>query len=315
MDTHMKLSIAPIALHHYFDTDKDQRTILEIVKECGFTCVDYDIKADYLNGDYEEHAQRLRKNLAELGMSAPQGHAPIQNPFETGDGTDVEIFLRALDFCKIAGIPQVVIHSCEIKGASREEFIEKNVDFYRRLIPCMEKTGVCVLLENIGHYEQDYYLRNGMELRELIDRIDHPMFGACWDVGHANLFWKKDCEQYSSVVALGDKLKALHVHDNAGYFEKSHRHHRIDMHTIPYFSLYDSVNYDALIQGLIDIGYQGTFNFEVNVPVKTVRYSFEYQGEIVRKLEKLPIDLLKQMNVLLYNIGKHMLETYGIYEE
>jgi hypothetical protein len=87
------------------------------------------------------------------------------------------------------------------------------------------------------------------------------------------------------------------------------------MHTIPYFSLYDSVNYDALIQGLIDIGYKGTFNFEVNVPVKTVRYSFEYQGEIVRKLEKLPIDLLKQMNMLLYNIGKHMLDTYGIYEE
>ena len=79
-------------------------------------------------------------------------------------------------------------------------------------------------------------------------------------------------------------------------------------------SLYDSVNYDALIQGLIDIGYQGTFNFEVNVPVKTVRYSFEYQGEIVRKLEKLPLDLMKQYTSLLYNIGKFMLETYGIFE-
>ena len=311
----MKLSIAPIALHHYFDTDKDQRTILEIVRECGFTCVDYDIKEDYLNGDYAAHAKRLSENLAELGMTAPQGHAPIKNPFENGDGTDIEIFCRALDFCKIAGIPQVVIHSFEFKGASREEFIEKNATFYRRLIPYMEKSGVSVLLENIGHYEQEYYLRNGQELRELIDAIGHPMFGACWDVGHANLFWKKDCEQYSSIVALGDKLKAIHVHDNAGYFEKSHRHHRIDMHTIPYFSLYDSVNYDALIQGLIDIGYRGTFNFETNVPVKTVRYSFEYQGEIVRKLEKLPMDLVKQIHTLLYNIGKYMLEAYDIYEE
>lgn len=310
----MKLSIAPIALHHYFDTDKDQRTILEIMRESGFTCIDYDIKADYLNGDYVTHAKRLRKNLEELGMTAPQSHAPIVNPFENGDGTDVEIFKRALDFCKIVGIPQIVIHSCEFKGASREEFIEKNVSFYRQLIPTMEETGVCVLLENIGTYEQDYYLWNGQDLRTLIDAIGHPMFGACWDVGHANLFWKKDCEQYSSIIALGDKLKALHVHDNAGYFEKSHRHHRIDMHTIPYFSLYDSVNYDALIQGLIDIGYEGTFNFETNVPVKTVRYSFEYQGEIVRKLEKLPMDLVKQIHTLLYHIGKHMLETYGIYE-
>ena len=310
----MKLSRAPIALNHYFDTDKDQRTILEIVKDCGFTCVDYEIKNAYLDGDYREHAKRLRQNLSELGMTAPQAHAPIYSPFENGDGTDIEVFIKSLDFCKIAGIPQVVVHSCEIKGASREEFTEANVRFYRSLIPYMEETGVCVLLENIGHYEQDYYLRNGADLRALIDAIDHPMFGACWDVGHANLNWKKDCEQYSSIVALGDKLKALHVHSNSGYFEKSHRHHRIDMHTIPYMSLYDSVNYDALIQGLIDVGYRGTFNFEINAPVKTVRYSFEYKGEIVRKLEKLPMDLFKQFNVLIYNIGKYMLETYGVYE-
>lgn len=310
----MKLSIAPIALHHYFDTDKEQRTILELVSECGFTCIDYDIKADYLNGDYKEHATRLRRNLEELGMTANQAHAPIINPFENGDGTDVDIFRRAIEFCKIAGISQVVIHSCKIAGADREEFIAKNVSFYRQLIPCMEENGVWVLLENIGHYGEEFYLWNGQDLRALIDAIDHPMFGACWDVGHANLFWKKDCDQYSSVVALGDKLKALHVHDNAGYFEKSHRHHRIDMHTIPYFSLYDSVNYDALIQGLIDIGYEGTFNFETNVPVKPVRYSFEYNGEIVRTLEKLPMDLVKQIHTLLYNIGKYMLDTYGIYE-
>ena len=92
----MKLSIAPIALHHYFDTDKDQRTILEFVRECGFTCVDYDIKADYLNGDYKAHAKRLRDNLAELGMTAPQGHAPIQNPFAYAANDVVLIILWTL---------------------------------------------------------------------------------------------------------------------------------------------------------------------------------------------------------------------------
>ncbi|MBR7162309.1 MAG: sugar phosphate isomerase/epimerase [Clostridia bacterium] len=309
----MKLSIAPIALNHYFDTDQEQRTILEFFRDCGYTCVDYEIRMPYIQDDEQLHAKRLRETLAELGMTAPQAHAPIVDPFDP-ESDHLTVFRRSLEFCKIVGIPWVVIHAGEVKGATKEEFQAANREFYRSLIPYMEETGVGVLLENIGHYEQDYYLKNGAELRELIDVLDHPMFGACWDVGHANLNWKKDCEQYSSVVALGDKLKALHVHSNAGYFEKSHRHHRIDMHGLPYMSLYDSVNYDALIQGLIDIGYEGTFNFEVNVPVKTVRYSFEYKGEIVRKLEKLPLDLAKQYNVLLYNIGKYMLETYGIFE-
>lgn len=309
----MKLSVSPIVLHHYFDTDKEQRIILETYRDCGFTHVDYDIKLDYIQDDEQLHAKELRKNLAELGMTASQAHAPIVNPFDpTVD--HLTIFRRSLEFCQIVGIPYVVIHSGEVPNGTREEFWEANTAFYRSLIPYMEATGVGVLLENIGHYEQKYYLKNGEELREMIDRLDHPMFGACWDVGHANLYWKKDCEQYSSIIALGDKLKAIHAHSNSGYFEKSHRHHRIDTHGFPYMSLYDSVNYDALIQGLIDIGYQGTFNFEVNVPVKTVRYSFEYQGEIVRKLEKLPLDLMKQYTSLLYNIGKFMLETYGIFE-
>jgi sugar phosphate isomerase/epimerase len=231
-----------------------------------------------------------------------------------GEVDYMEMYKRSLHFCQIVGIPQVVIHAGCVPENTKEEFMASNIAFYRSMIPFMEETGVMILLENIGHYADSYYVRNGAELRELIDALDHPMFGACWDVGHANLYNKKDCEQYSSVVALGDKLKALHVHDNCGYFEKSYRHHRIDMHTIPYVSLYASVNYDALMQGLVDIGYKGTFNFETNAPVPPVRFSFEYEGEIVRKLEKLPIPLWKQMNILLYDIGKFMLETYGLYE-
>ena len=48
----MKLSLAPISLDRYFDADKDQRTILELTRDCGFTCVDYDVKMKYLEGDY-----------------------------------------------------------------------------------------------------------------------------------------------------------------------------------------------------------------------------------------------------------------------
>ena len=43
----MKLSLAPISLDRYFDTDKDMRTILELTRDCGFTYIDYDIKVKF----------------------------------------------------------------------------------------------------------------------------------------------------------------------------------------------------------------------------------------------------------------------------
>jgi hypothetical protein len=107
---------------------------------------------------------------------------------------------------------------------------------------------------------------------------------------------------------------ALHVHDNCAYFEPSYRHHRIDMHTTPFATQYASVNYDALLQGLVDIGYKGTFNFEVLTMTRSIRPAFTYNGEVVRTLEKPPIFLWKQAQTLLYNTGKYMLECYGLFE-
>ena len=137
----MKLSLAPISLHHYFDTDKEKRTILELVRECGFTCIDYDVKKEYLEGDFEAHAMALRKNMEELGMYAGQAHAPILDPFDP-QSNHLEYFRKSLVFCQIAVIRHIVIHAGAVKGNTREEFFENNTAFYRSLIPFAEKTGV-----------------------------------------------------------------------------------------------------------------------------------------------------------------------------
>jgi len=67
---------------------------------------------------------------------------------------------------------------------------------------------------------------------------------------------------------------------------------------------------------LKDIGYQGTFNFETIAPAHAKnRPEFVYSGEVVRILEKLPISVWKMFNTSLYEMGKFMLESYGLYEE
>ncbi len=308
----MKLSFANFPIEHINAYANDEAGGLKLIRECGFTCTDFNITVGHLGDDFEERAEALKKTLAEIGMTAPQAHAPIVNPLDPQNTDYMTIFERSLRFCEIVGIPMVVIHAGTVKGNTREEYFEKNVAFYRALIPAAEKTGVMVLLENIGHAADDNYLRTGADLREMIDLVDHPLFCACWDTGHGNL---NKQNLYETIITLGDKLKALHVHDNCAYFEPSYRHHRIDMHTTPFATQYASVNYDALLQGLIDIGYQGTFNFEVLTMTRSIRPSFTYNGEVVRTLEKPPVFLWKQAQTLLYNTGKYMLECYNLFEE
>ena len=311
----MKLSLSNFPLEFFYDIETQQLEMLEAIRECGYTCTDYNVRMEYLDERLEERAQQLKELLEKCGMEAPQSHAPGLDPFNPPEGVDVyDAYYKCLKFCQIAGIPNIVIHSLCRKGNTKEEFMEMNIEFYRNLIPAMEETGVEILIENIGHYMDAYYLKDGAAIMELINALDHPMFGACWDAGHANLYRAADCSQYDSIIALGDKLKALHIHDNCSYFEPSHRHHRIDMHTMPFATQYCCINYDGLLQGLKDINYQGTYNFEVMSATRSIRPSFTYNGEVVRTLEFFPIHLWKMAHTYLYEIGKYMLETYDVFE-
>lgn len=307
----MKLSFANFPIEYTDELGNDELGGLKVIRECGFTCTDFNITQAHIGEDLVARAELLKAELLECGMTAPQAHAPIINPFDPEKTDAIPSYERSLRFCQIVGIPTCVVHAGSIKGNTREEYYENNVAFYRSLIPVAEETGVMILVENIGHAGDDNFLRTGADVREMIDRIDHPLFGACWDTGHGNL---NKQNLYETIITLGDKLMALHVHDNCAYFEPSYRHHRIDMHTTPFATQYASVNYDALLQGLVDIGYKGTFNFEVLTMTRSIRPAFTYNGEVVRTLEKPPIFLWKQAQTLLYNTGKYMLECYGLFE-
>ncbi len=307
----MKLSFADFPLDYFPDIAEDMPARLRCIRECGFTCIDLNVSCKYLGDGLDIRAEALKRELSLLGMSAEQAHAPIVNPFDNS-ADHMQIYLQTLEFCKTAGIPQVVIHAGAVKGNTREEYFENNTLFYRSLIPFAEKTGVKILVENIGHAADDNYLLYGADICEMLERIDHPLFAACWDTGHGNLNRQ---DVYKTIIMLGDKLCALHVHDNCAYFEPSHRHHRIDMHTTPYATQYASVNYDALLQGLCDVGYKGTFNFEVLTMTRAIRPDFVREGKVVRTLEQPPLSLWIKANTLLYETGKYMLKAYGLLEE
>lgn len=316
----MKLSLSSSTVAPYLKGGADPRDVYRVFRETGFRCVDFEIGAAMMGDDPAKAGVFWRELLDSCDLTVTQTHAPMPNPFrdEASFAPAKASAENALRFCQGAGFSNTVVHPGARSGNTREEFFENNVAFYRSLIPVAEETGVTILVENIGHYMDPYFLWSASDLVEMIERIDHPAFAACWDIGHANHFeyLHANGSPYDSLQTLGDRLVAIHAHENVGFFPDPNPRKRVDMHMMPYSSGYSTVNWDAVLQGLKDANYRGTFNFESNTPAP-LRNSpeFRYNGEVVRTLEKVPLSVWKAVTASLYEIGRFMLETYGLFEE
>ena len=143
----------------------------------------------------------------------------------------------------------------------------------------------------------------GADFNELRERLgNHPLFGCCWDVGHANV---QGVDQYKCIMEMGDGLMAVHIHDNDG---------RRDLHLQPYSG---NTGYDAILNGLLDIGFKGCFTLEAfSLPVAQSfcfcrRKRFTEQD----KLGMLPLEYKLRSQSYMLDVTRYMLESYSCYEE
>ena len=310
----MKLSMSTSALDAFITRGLSNRAVIETIRKCGFTEVDYDMTWPDFK-DPVNAGRALREALIDNGVRAGQAHAVGFDFANPSNRNKVSTLRNCFVFCREAGIPAIVVHPSARVGNTREEFFDMNLTFFRSLIPFVEETGVGLLLENIGNPADPYFLLDGKDLREMVDGVGHPLCTACWDIGHANHFRADSHPQYDSIMALGDKLTTIHFHDNAGNFEDPYQHIRVDMHMIPYMSWVGTVNYDAVMQALIDVGYKGTFNLEVSGgDQRRFVIPFEKDGVRQEKLMLPSLELWIKIYSTVYEIGKYMLETYGVFE-
>ena len=264
------------------------------------------------NDDWKRLAGELAEAASCAGIRYVVAHAPclnvFQNDSEEGYRADVDAIRRSLEVCHVLGIDRIVVHACPKKEFTVEEFWAKNKAFYSEFFDLMEKYNIMVLTENWDN--PDTHLSTGEEIRAFLDYVNHPLLAACWDTAHGNIDPKaRAIGQYPNIIAIGDKLKGMHISDNFGDV-----HH----HTWPFAGI---INFDAVTQGLLDVNYDGYFTFEAsytllhrrNLPYH--RKLWIRDGEPVTKLLSPSIELKKKAVDLLYETGKYILETYDCFEE
>ena len=266
----------------------------ELLARAGAEAVDFPLyeyvhkMTCYLAGEgtLEERCAVIRRAAEKEGLVIGQTHAPFCYLEESNMEEIIRAYADSIRVTKILGAEGVVMHPVKFGGCygdrRRQECFDLNVEIFRAVAPVLRETGVKGLLENMfaKAVEPDGYKRlyptiysTGEELRRAVDLLGDS-FGVCLDTGHANITGE---DIPAMVETLGEKLLALHLHDNTG---------ARDDHTPPYCG---NPPFHEVFAALKKVGYRGNINFEVNfeqVPEEHLETGFRYLPEIGRSVRK-----------------------------
>jgi sugar phosphate isomerase/epimerase len=130
--------------------------------------------------------------------------------------------------------PEIVVFHPEYEqwrhGEAFDLWFQGSVEMWSPLVKEAERYGVTLALENV--FEQ------GPEtIKRLLEKINSPHLGFCFDTGHWLLFSKKDWHEWLDV--LGDRLVEVHLHDNDG---------EVDQHLPPGDGQFDFMGFLRQVQ-------------------------------------------------------------------
>ena len=248
-----------------------------------------------LPGDgWKKEVEECRKAADTYGFDFCQAHSPDGEHFIEGEKRDALLLAteRSIEACGMLGIPHTV-----------DRFYAENIAFYKHFEEAAEKWGVDLLVENnCEKWAPGYLLRTGEELAAFIRMANIPRLHICWDTGHANV---QGCDQYHDILAMGKDLRALHIQDNFG---------NADSHLMP---MIGCINFDRVMQGLTEIGYTGDFTFEADSTLRATGRWPHYRQNVMPddRLGLAPLHIQKMVETVKWEIGKWMLESYGIEAE
>lgn len=289
---------------------KTPQESIELLSQTPFKYLDFSFGlCGKMDGDWRKQIEECGELAAKNNMKFIQAHSTDINLFSAKHDHEEELcrFEKTLEACAMLGIPNVVVHPLTIDGVmypdGRNDFFAFNKKVYEQFIPYMERFGVSVLIENSAEQNMGgkYFFMTGQEMKDFLTEMNHPLLKAVWDTGHANM---RNNNQYEDIMALGDELVGVHVHDNDG---------KVDEHTAPFMGIAD---FDNIIQGLIDVGYKGYFTLEAeNFPL---HWRWPYKRRAYQETNRFlmpPLELKMEYEKLLYKTAKYLLDKFDIFEE
>ena len=211
-----------------------------------------DPASPFRKDNWRDWVEGIAKKAQALNVKFTQAHADVFN-FYTGDAGRYEMYLRCLEGAAMLGVPWITFHPSghpDFSPETEAQNIKDNIEYYKPLVETAEKFKVGIALENMSSR-----LCKAEHLNRMVDALDSPFVGICWDTGHAHIAKQPQAE---SIRLMGNRLHALHIQDNDGIS---------DHHMPPHFG---TIEWDPLMAALREISYPGDFTFEAHMIVRRV---------------------------------------------
>lgn len=261
---------------------------VEYVAKAGFDAWDFSMfamcKYDWETGSLFENnhpltgnqylafARKLKKIGLDNGIVCNQSHAP----FPSSCPEIRSYFKRAIECTAEAGGGLCVIHPDNNKSA------QENAEIFLELLPFAKEQKVKIATENMWNWNKEKdessfaACATSESFVEHIDTVKDDYLVACLDIGHAEMRGSGS-GAVPMIHALGNRLQALHIHDN----DRWH-----DSHQIP-FSM--SIDFAPIVKALKDIDYKGWFTLEADRYLKDFNADNIFDGilDLQRAARKL----------------------------
>lgn len=222
----------------YFMSFEDR---IKTIADAGFNEV-------MISWEDEEEPWLVRKEdfpdiVRKQGLGITNVHLPFIGYNDIWEESRIQIqsklalFKSYVKDCHAFDIPDMVMHTCDLEAFDAD--LDKGKAFFSELADTAEKYGVDLAVENVSRQ----YL-----LEYLLDEIDAPHFGMCYDSSHDYL----EAENSGRILKKHKhRIKALHLSDND---------FKVDRHWIPGEG---EIPLDEVIKEVLSVPSIQTISYEV----------------------------------------------------
>ena len=142
-----------------------QEGAIDVMKKAGYDAIDMSLfcmsnDADVFNSDnYKARTLEIKAHADKVGIPFNQSHVPFTFNWKNPNEYEERFFprqIRALEITALLGAKIAIvhpIHHTEYKG-HEDEMFEKNIEFYRSLLPYAKEYGVKIALENMWQIDK-----------------------------------------------------------------------------------------------------------------------------------------------------------------
>jgi sugar phosphate isomerase/epimerase len=160
--------------------------------------------------EFVESCELLKKAGRSITFHAPYLDMSPGSPDLKIRAVVLERMNQVMDMAEIAGPKAIVVHGGYDKwrfDGNMDMWLKNSLDLWPTIVRRAGKIRTRLAMENVFDDSPEAILK-------LLNAMDSPSFGYCFDVGHFRLFSKVTMEEWFR--QLGKRIIEVHIHDNNG---------------------------------------------------------------------------------------------------